>query len=37
LRHDEVEELRCSKTSLMPEGLARALDREGLRDLLAFL
>jgi putative membrane-bound dehydrogenase-like protein len=37
LRRDEVEELRRSETSLMPEGLARALTREELHDLLAFL
>ena len=37
LRRDEVEELRRSETSLMPEGLARALTGEELHDLLAFL
>jgi putative heme-binding domain-containing protein len=37
LRRDEVEDLRRSETSLMPEGLGRALTREELRDLLAFL
>jgi putative heme-binding domain-containing protein len=37
LRRDEVEEVRRSGTSLMPEGLARALTRDEFRDLLAFL
>jgi putative heme-binding domain-containing protein len=37
LRRDEVEGLRRSGTSLMPDGLARALTRQELRDLLAFL
>jgi putative heme-binding domain-containing protein len=33
----EIEELRRSETSLMPEGLGRVLTREELKDLLAFL
>jgi putative membrane-bound dehydrogenase-like protein len=37
LRRDEVEALRRSETSLMPEGLARTLTRAELRDLIAFL
>jgi putative heme-binding domain-containing protein len=37
LRRDEIEELRRSETSPMPEGLGRALTREEFRDLLAFL
>ena len=37
LRRAEIEELRRSQTSLMPEGLAHALTREDLRDLLSFL
>jgi putative heme-binding domain-containing protein len=37
LRRDEIAEVRRSEISLMPEGLASALGREELRDLLAFL
>ena len=37
LRRDEIEELRRSETSLMPDGLGRALTREEFSDLLAFL
>jgi putative membrane-bound dehydrogenase-like protein len=37
LRRDEVEEVRRSETSLMPEGLVHALTRDELRNLLAFL
>jgi putative heme-binding domain-containing protein len=37
LRRDDIEELRRSETSLMPDGLGRALTRDELRDLLAFL
>jgi putative heme-binding domain-containing protein len=37
LRRDEIEQMRRSETSLMPEGLGRALTREEFRDLLAFL
>ncbi|MFO0907523.1 MAG: PQQ-dependent sugar dehydrogenase [Isosphaeraceae bacterium] len=33
----EVEELKASSTSVMPEGLAEKLGPEGLRDLLTFL
>jgi putative membrane-bound dehydrogenase-like protein len=37
LRKDQVEEMTRSATSLMPEGLDKAMSREELRDLLAFL
>ena len=37
LRRDEIEQMRRSETSLMPEGLGRALTREEFSDLLAFL
>jgi putative membrane-bound dehydrogenase-like protein len=37
LRRDEIEVLRRSETSLMPDGLARSLTRDELQDLLAFL
>jgi putative heme-binding domain-containing protein len=37
LRRDQVQELRRQETSLMPEGLERALTKEEFRDLLAFL
>jgi putative heme-binding domain-containing protein len=37
LRRDGIEELRRQPTSLMPERLERALEREELRDLLAYL
>jgi putative heme-binding domain-containing protein len=37
LRRDELAEMRRSETSMMPEGLSRALTREEFRDLLAFL
>ena len=37
LRRAEIEELRRSEISLMPEGLAHTLTREDLRDLLSFL
>jgi putative membrane-bound dehydrogenase-like protein len=37
LRKDKVQELRRTGVSLMPEGLERALSRDDLRDLLAFL
>ena len=37
LRRGDVEELRRSETSLMPEGLEGALTRDEFRDLLAFL
>jgi putative heme-binding domain-containing protein len=33
----EIEEVRRSETSVMPEGLGSALSREEFRDLLAFL
>jgi putative heme-binding domain-containing protein len=34
---DEMEEIRRSPTSLMPDGFDRTLSREELRDLIAFL
>lgn len=37
LRQDQVLEMRRLSTSLMPEGLERALSAEEMRDLLAFL
>ncbi len=37
LRRDAIEELRRQPVSLMPERLEQALDREELRDLLAYL
>jgi putative heme-binding domain-containing protein len=37
LRKDQIQEMQRLTTSLMPEGLERALTREELRDLLAFL
>jgi putative heme-binding domain-containing protein len=37
LRRDQVQELRRLPTSLMPEGLERALTADEFRDLLAFL
>lgn len=37
LRKDKIQEMRRSATSIMPEGLERAITREELRDLLAFL
>jgi putative membrane-bound dehydrogenase-like protein len=37
LRKDQVEEMTRSTTSLMPEGLDKAMSREEFRDLLAFL
>jgi len=37
LRQDRIQEMRRATTSLMPEGLERALSRDELRDLLAFL
>jgi putative heme-binding domain-containing protein len=37
LRCAEIEEVRRSETSVMPEGLGFALSREEFRDLLAFL
>jgi putative heme-binding domain-containing protein len=37
LQRAEIEEVRRSETSLMPEGPGFALSREELRDLLAFL
>jgi putative heme-binding domain-containing protein len=33
----EIEEVRRSETSVMPEGLGSALSREEFRDLVAFL
>jgi quinoprotein glucose dehydrogenase len=37
LRQDRIQEMRRATTSIMPEGLERALSRDELRDLLAFL
>lgn len=37
VRRSEIEEMRRSESSIMPEGLANVLGREELRDLLAFL
>jgi putative membrane-bound dehydrogenase-like protein len=37
LRQDQVEAMNRSATSLMPEGLDKALTRDEFRDLLAFL
>jgi len=37
LRQDRIQEMRRAATSIMPEGLERALSRDELRDLLAFL
>ena len=37
LPRDQLDELRRSATSLMPEGLERTMTREKFRDLLAFL
>jgi putative heme-binding domain-containing protein len=37
LRKDQVEAMNRSATSLMPEGLDRAMTRDEFRDLLAFL
>jgi putative heme-binding domain-containing protein len=37
LRRDQVEEMSRSATSLMPEGLDKAMTRDEFRDLLAFL
>ncbi len=37
LRRDEIEELRPSTASIMPEGIADKLQDESLRDLLAYL
>src|SRR5262249_24463159 len=37
LTRAEIEEVRRSETSVMPEGLGFALSREEVRDLLAFL
>jgi putative heme-binding domain-containing protein len=37
LRRDEIEEIRRSERSVMPEGLDRTMSRDELRDLLAFL
>ncbi len=37
LPRDQIEDLRRSATSLMPEGLERNLSRDEFRDLLAFL
>jgi putative heme-binding domain-containing protein len=34
---DEIEEVRASKKSLMPEGFEKQIPAEGLADLLAFL
>jgi len=33
----EIEEMRCTNQSLMPEGLERDLDHQSVADLLAFL
>jgi len=37
VRKDQIEEMRRQATSIMPEGLDRALTAEEMRDLLAFL
>ena len=37
VRRDEIRALRRGDTSIMPEGLDRALTPEQFRDLLAFL
>jgi putative membrane-bound dehydrogenase-like protein len=37
LRKDQIQEMRRQATSIMPEGLERALSTDELRDLLAFL
>ena len=37
LMRDEIESIKPSTVSLMPEGLEAAVDREELADLLAFL
>jgi hypothetical protein len=37
LRRGDIEEMRRSETSIMPEGLVNVLSREELRDLLAYL
>jgi hypothetical protein len=37
LRKDQVDAMTRSAVSIMPEGLDKAMRREELRDLLAFL
>lgn len=37
LRREEIEELRASRTSLMPEGQLKALSEQQVRDLFAYL
>lgn len=37
LAKNKIQEMRRSNVSLMPEALERALSRDELRDLLAFL